>query len=209
VRPLGGAALGVAALALAATLAGCESRGVDTARAGDRILGLPGGRVDDERAMIDRTLKSVGALLDQLPLPAERKRLLASLKPTHVVQGGQGFHVAATTDSIVLATSDLDVGWASNAIIVAAGGIHLAHCKNSIVISGRDVQISHDGGTGDGSLVVSKGNMHISNARGTLIYAVEGVEIENAHEVRAFNTPDRKATTGSIDNTAIEPLFQK
>jgi len=46
-------------------------------------------------------------------------------------------------------------------------------------------------------------------ARNTLIYAVKGVEIEHASDVRAFNTPDRHISSGRVDNTAIEPLFQK
>jgi hypothetical protein len=214
VRPLGHAALGFAGLALAATLAGCGARGdetaraVDAGRAGDRILDLAGARVENEQATIDRTLKSIAALLDQLPLPAERKQPLASLRPTHVVQGGRGFEIAATTDSIVLATSDVDVGWASNAIIVATGAIRVAHCKNSVVLSARDVQMSHDGSDGNGSLAIAKGNMVISNARNTLIYAVQGVEIERANGVRAFNTP-ALLSSGGIDNTVIEPLFRK
>jgi hypothetical protein len=45
-------------------------------------------------------------------------------------------------------------------------------------------------------------------ARNTLLYAPGGVDIAFAYDVRAFNTPERKATYGRIDDTAIEPLFQ-
>jgi len=214
VRPLGRAARGVAGLALAATLAGCAAReadaprGADAGRVGDRILELPGARVENEQATIDRTLKSIAALLDQLPVPAERRRSFTSLKPTHVVQGGRGFQVSGTTNSIVLATSDLDVSWATNAIVIATGAIRISFSKNSVVISGRDVQISHDGSDGIGSLAVAKGCVFISNARDTLIYAVKGAEIERASDVRAFNTPEL-LSSGRFVNTAIEPLFQK
>ena len=68
-------------------------------------------------------------------------------------------------------------------------------------MSGRDVAISHDGSRGGGGLVVSKGSTRISHARNTLIYAVEGVQVWFANDVRAFNTPDRVVSWGHIDNT--------
>lgn len=200
--PLGRAAVALTTLVLAATLAGCAER------AGDRLLNIP-DRADDERDGVERTLNGVAALLERLPLPAERKRRLESLRPTRVIRESRRLDLDLTSDAIVLTQADIEVSAATNTIIVAAGSIRIAHCESSIVISGRDVAISHDGSRGGGSLVVSKGSTRISHARNTLIYAVEGVQVSFANDVRAFNTPDRVTSWGHIDNTLIEPLFKK
>ena len=199
--------LGRAALLLSIVLAGIVGC---SPRVGDRLLSLPESTPDaDECDVIATTLDGVAALLDQFPVPAERKRWLTSLKPSRIIRNSQPLDLGLTSHTIVLARADVQIGFASHSVIIAAGAVRIAHSENNVVVSGRDVAISHDGSQGTGSLVVSKGSTRISHARNTLIYAGDGVEVSFATDVRAFNTEDREASWGRIDNTVVAPLFQK
>ena len=176
---------------------------------GDLLLSLPDRPDLDQKKLLTATLERVAALLDRLPVDAERKRPLASLKPGRIIQSAAPIELGLTSDTVVLTNGDADVGVASDSVIIAAGAVRISHSENSVVVSGRDIAISHDGTRGGGSLVVSKGATRISHARNTLVYAPAGLEVSFATNVRAFNTSSLEAAWGHIGNTVIRPLFEK
>ena len=178
----------------------------------------------DQSKIISKAKGGVSNILDSLELSEEAITSLMKISPASVILDSESVKLIRVDNQLVVAGADTNIAFATNSIIISTGALHISHSSNNVIICGDDVDISHDGSLGSGnlgsaqlgsgsqsigSLVISKGKTKISHARNTLIYAIKGVKISHARNVQAFNTSERKTSSGYINNILVKPLFHK
>lgn len=181
-----------------------------TTYSGDSLLKLPEqSNADDQNRILSKTKSDVSDIIDSLGISEEAKNALGNISPKSVIRDSEPFKSTRVDNLLVVAGADANIAFATNSIIISIGALHISHSSNNVVVCGGNVDISHDGSLGNGSLVISKGKVKISHAGNSLIYAINGVEISHAHNVRAFNTRERKTSWGHINNNLVKLLFHE
>lgn len=176
--------------------------------AGESLLNLPEQTGSCNPSELIPTAKSgVSDILAGLGIQAEAKDSFEKIDPQSAICDNKPLNLNWIHDQLVVAGEATDIAHARDSIIISTGLLHISHSSNNVILCASDVDITHDGNRGGGSLVISKGKIKISFATNSLVYALKGVEISHAHNVQAFNTPERKTSFGHINNTAVTPLF--
>jgi len=163
----------------------------------------------NQNRIISKAKDGVTDILDSLGVSDETKTSFAKIAPKNIIRDSEPLKLTHIDNQLVVAGGDTNIAFATNSIIISTGALHISRSGNNIVVCGSDVDISHDGSLGNGSLVISKGKTKIGHAKNTLIYAINGVEISHARNVRAFNTRERKTSWGHINNNLVKPLFHE
>ena len=178
---------------------------------GDNLLRLSEqSSTYDNNIAISKAKDGVSDLLDSLGVSEETKTSLEKIVPKSVIRYSKPIKLTHIDYQLVLAGGDTNIAFATNSIIISTGALHISHSDNNIIVCGSDVEISHDGGRlGNGSFVISKGKTKISQARNTHIYAINGIKISHARNVKSFNARERKTSWGHINEAIVEPLFQE
>lgn len=163
----------------------------------------------DQSRILSKAKSDVSDIIDSLGISEEAKNSLGSISPKSVIRDSEPLNLTQVDNQLVVAGADTNIAFATNSIIISTDALHISHSSNNVIICGSDVDISHDGSLGNGSLVITKGKVKISHAGNSLIYAINGVEISHAHNVRAFNTRERKTSWGHINNNLVKLLFHE
>ncbi|WP_051148507.1 hypothetical protein [Desulfospira joergensenii] len=194
----------IAAILVLAVLSACSTY------TGDNLLKFPEQRSSyDQSKIISKAKRGVSDILDRFGVPEERKTVFDKITPKEIIHDSEPLTMTRVDHQLVVAGASTNISFATDSIIISTGILHISHSSNNIIVCGSDVYISHDGSMGKGSLVISKGKSKISHAGNTLIYAINGVVISHAHNVKAFNTRERKTSWGHINNIIVAPLFQE
>ncbi|MCP4722063.1 MAG: hypothetical protein GY860_21610 [Desulfobacteraceae bacterium] len=177
---------------------------------GDRLLRLSEqSRTYNQSSIISKVKGSMSDILDSLGVPEETKASFEKIAPENIICANESLKLTHVGNQLVVAGANTNISFATNSIIISTGALHISHSANNFIVCGSDVDISHDGSMGNGSLVISKGKTKISHAGNTIIYAIKGVEVSHAHNVKSFNTLERKTSWGNINNVIVEPLFHE